>query len=530
MPTLLLRLPGRRFHATPWGHHVNEGQVEWPPSPWRLLRAFLSVGYTHLQWPDAGPPPEAERLINKLASVLPRYCLPRAAGAHSRHYMPIGEMKDGVERTTLVFDTWAHVEDGVIGVCWDVAIDEDEREMLAALAANLNYLGRSESWVEAALGSETVDGFDVVPDEGTHPARGWEQVSLMSPVSVQDYSAWRYDAVRQAREATGLDLTKTKLTQGERKKLETAEAPFPQSLIDCLQAETSWLRAHGWNQAPGSRKVFYWRRRDALEVGTPVVRRKAQEAEPIEMMLLSVASGSRSKGLLPHTDRVLPQSELLHRALVSYAQLPVFTGTADDGRPLRSDHRHAHILHLDLDGDQHLDHVLLWAPMGFSGRAQAAVRAVRRTFTKGGEGGLQLMLIGGGTAQDLARLPPPIGGRLARIWGPQPSRTWRSLTPFVPSRHLKQRGKNTLDGQIQAELATRGLPPAVAIAVRDPHDDEEARRARHVVRSRRRGPRAPQDRSFVVDLTFERAVQGPIAIGYGSHFGLGLFVSSESEV
>jgi CRISPR-associated protein Csb2 len=41
VPTLRLRFPGGRYHATPWGHHVNEGQVEWPPSPWRLLRALM---------------------------------------------------------------------------------------------------------------------------------------------------------------------------------------------------------------------------------------------------------------------------------------------------------------------------------------------------------------------------------------------------------------------------------------------------------------------------------------------------------
>lgn len=32
-----------RYHATPWGRHVNEGAVEWPPSPWRILRALVAV-------------------------------------------------------------------------------------------------------------------------------------------------------------------------------------------------------------------------------------------------------------------------------------------------------------------------------------------------------------------------------------------------------------------------------------------------------------------------------------------------------
>ena len=528
MPTLLVRFPVRRYHATPWGNHVNEGQIEWPPSPWRLLRALLSVGFTHLHWWNAGPPPEAKRLFCKLASVLPRYKLPRATGAHSRHYMPIGELKNGVERTTLVFDTWAYIEDGQLAVRWDVDLLDEERCILAELAENLNYLGRSESWVDVALGADEIDDFDVVPTENSQHQRGWEQVSLIAPTTEPEFIAWRNAAVQRAKEATGIDLAKKKISASEKKKLDLAEAPFPTSFIDCLQIETGWLRSQGWNQAPGSRKVFYWRRRDALEGGVPVFGRVPREADPVEMMLLSIASDSRSKGLLPHVNRTLPQAELLHRALVSRGPIPVFTGTDEDGRPLREGHRHTHILHLDLDGDRHLDHVLLWAPMGFGGQAQAAVRSVRKTFTKGGAGSLQLMLVGMGTAAALSRLDAPIGPHLGLLCGESPSTTWKSLTPFVPPRHLKLRGKDTLNGQIQAELSRRGLPAASRIIIRDPHNDEDARRARHVVRSRQRGPRPPQNCAFVVDLVFEQPVRGPIAIGYGSHFGLGLFVASGS--
>ena len=45
MIAIRLRFLTGRFHATPWGHHVNEGVVEWPPSPWRLLRALVATFY-----------------------------------------------------------------------------------------------------------------------------------------------------------------------------------------------------------------------------------------------------------------------------------------------------------------------------------------------------------------------------------------------------------------------------------------------------------------------------------------------------
>ena len=45
MIAIKLRFLAGRFHATPWGRHVNEGVVEWPPSPWRLLRALAATFY-----------------------------------------------------------------------------------------------------------------------------------------------------------------------------------------------------------------------------------------------------------------------------------------------------------------------------------------------------------------------------------------------------------------------------------------------------------------------------------------------------
>ena len=81
MPTIILHFPAGRYHATPWGNHVNEGIIEWPPSPWRLLRALLATGYSKLGWPDDGPPLMARNLIEKLAGCLPCYYLPKAIGA-----------------------------------------------------------------------------------------------------------------------------------------------------------------------------------------------------------------------------------------------------------------------------------------------------------------------------------------------------------------------------------------------------------------------------------------------------------------
>jgi CRISPR-associated protein Csb2 len=36
MLALAFTFPAGRYHATPWGRHVNEADVAWPPEPWRI--------------------------------------------------------------------------------------------------------------------------------------------------------------------------------------------------------------------------------------------------------------------------------------------------------------------------------------------------------------------------------------------------------------------------------------------------------------------------------------------------------------
>ncbi len=188
MPTIRLGFPGGRYHATPWGHHVNEGLIEWPPCPWRLLRALISSGFAAHHWIEI--PPTARQLFNKLASVLPSYCLPEASTAHSRHFMPIGVLAKGREQTTLVFDTWANVGYGFLVVHWDCTLNDEETLLLRELTASLGYLGRSESWVEADLIAEndlSSTCFNAFPHhEGIHPGPQWEQVSIMAAIPLMN--------------------------------------------------------------------------------------------------------------------------------------------------------------------------------------------------------------------------------------------------------------------------------------------------------------------------------------------------------
>lgn len=524
MTTLAIRFPGRRYHATPWGHHVNEGLIEWPPAPWRILRALLSVGFTTCGWTTV---PDAVRsLIETLAPVLPRYRLPPAVGAHSRHYMPTDA------KPTLVFDTWAQVDDGELIVTWPVSLPQAERELLSDLATRLNYLGRSESWVEARMLDDDPVDHDCTPEDPGHPAPGpgCEQVPLLAPVSAVAYAAWRSPLIEGVLADLPLPEAGKKRTTAKDQKLlqarKDAAAVYPADILACLLADTTFLRGHGWSQPPGSRRVFYWRRADAIEAGAPRPAPVLPTPAPVEAMLLSLTTASGNDHALPPVARALPQGELLHQALVAHggAASPMIRGTNDERRPL-SGHQHAHLLHLDLDGDGHLDHCLVWAPAGLDAAAQTAVRSVRQTFTKGGAMPLRLAVAASGSRADLLRLGASMGQGMCRILGPSLGcAVWHSVTPFVPPRFPKRSGRNTVPGQVLTELAARGLPSAQieVLDVREPGWLS----LRHAIRVRRRGGSPPPvDCGFVIRLTFAEPVRGPIALGYASHFGLGLFAA-----
>lgn len=530
MITLGFRFPAGRYHATPWGHQVNEGQVEWPPCPWRLLRALVSSGFTRLGW-DEPPDPAAVGLINALSECQPSYFVPPASIAHSRHYMPTATFATGkqLEATTLVLDTWANVVDEELQIHWDLDLPSNQREILAQLVEQLNYLGRSESWAIGRLvpESETPRKANVRRHHAGEPLESNkdELVSLMSPVPSGTYAQWRAERV-----PTAEPTSKKKPTAKQLKDQERAEAPYPAALFTALLWDTSKWQSFGWSQPPGSQLVQYCRPRDVLTLSAPPQRRSPRHYGSADMMLLSLASSSGSNGLLPSVTRTLPQAEMLHDALVKRAcvdgQVPPkeLTGRDSDGRPLEQ-HQHAHVLPLDLDEDGHIDHVLLWAKMGFSQPAQEAVAALRRTYTKGGKEALHLALAGRALQAKTERWPE---GMMAFVGH---SRCWTSETPFVAPRFVKKSGSNSLEGQIRAELASRGLPAPVTVRV-DVSPSEGATNCRlatqfrHFVRARKRGGNAPpQDAGWYLEIEFAEDVTGPICIGYGSHFGLGVMAA-----
>lgn len=504
MPTLSVRFVGGHYHATPWDKAQNEGAVEWPPSPWRLLRAFIATGYAKLpEWQEGVPPLVARALIERLASVLPAYKLPPATGAHTRHYMPTDA------KPTLVLDARAvvHPDHAPLLVHWPVDLSPDEHALFAALAMRLGYIGRAESWTECeavkspANPPSAVGGWTVPHDADEPPPPHCDQLALIAPASASAYSAW--------------------LNTLPKPKSAKAKSAAPAStLFDALHVETSWLQKNGWSAPPGSRLVIYDRPAANAIAVAPPPKRAPRPRETVAFALLALSSSACSRSPMPLRERTLPQAEILHRAIASkvgkLADSPDAVAELiglDSARKPINGHRHAHNLPLTLlAADNHLDHILIWAPGGLSGTSQDVLRSLRKTYMKGGVGEVEVRFAGSGSLDEFRKIPA-----LRHILGE--ARVWQSSTPFVPPRYQKKNGRNTVAGQVAEELTSRGFPAPERIEILG----EESVGFRHFVRVRRSGAKPPQDVSYALRLTFATPVSGPLALGYAAHFGLGLF-------
>lgn len=505
MVRFLFEFVGRSYHATPWGHHVNEGLVEWPPSPWRIIRALIATGYTKLGWQEI--PEDMHRLVEAMAGRDPSYRLPRAASGHSRHYMPVKGMTKNVPKTGLVIDAFLEPE-GPVAVEWPIAADFSQMELLGELLRRMGYLGRAESRVRARL-AQPEEKLPEISVSVEKQSANDEPVRLLAPVSASEYIDWR-KGVKDA----------------------------PVDLIAALQMDTRALQRSGWNIPPGARELIYWLPPEAFRhskvMSSP---NSAVSNSPLFDTALFVLSTDFKRTVLPLMERAFPTMALFRRALLAkvgdpqrLGACPELTGKDVQGLPLRSGHKHAHFIPLSLDGHTppRIDHVLVHAPMGLGAVAEKALRSIRRSWAKGfDEVVVTLIAIGRKEAFQM------VGGQQIRELSS--GDTWVSRTPFVPPRHLKPHGKDSLKGQVCAELERRGLPrlaapPVVASPTLDSEYGRDALWFRRFALNRQGQEALPPPCFFHLTLRLERPIEGPLCLGWGSHFGLGSFVPLESSL
>ena len=526
MLVIEMGFPGGRYHATPWDKHVNEGAVEWPPSPWRLLRAIIATWYTK----GEGIELDTMRAVVKKLTPLPEFHLPPVTTASTCHFMPLYRSSLD-DKTANVYDAFAHVGEGKLQFIWrEVVLNNEEKESLNLLLSRMGYLGRAESWIEAGIAEVDEPTVNCMLSATTSSVDHGKLATLCC-LSPEDYDVWRKSTIATLKERK----TDEKRARAEKarkgskyltaKEENSIEMSVPATLFDALQIDTGEMRAAGWPRPPGSRWVNYELPEDAFRVAPsvktvgskrPTVARYKIKAKVPWMIFDAVTLG-----------------DMIHKRLVRLSDgSRTFTGCDESHQQLKGDH--AMILSHGIDsqvGGMRITDITVFNKDGFSPRDEAALRSLhclddhyddRRRVVEN-----EFILIGIGQ--------PDVFGSEKGILGR--SNKWISVTPFVPTRCPKytRRGEPKFDengrhiGSAEHELRrlldVEGYPKVKRVTpIPRALVGGSSRSWLSFKRKRNSEQREPLNNAgFGFEIEFEEPVEGPLAFGYGRNYGLGLF-------
>ncbi len=466
MTSVRLRFPASRYHANPWGRHVNEGVAEWPPSPYRLLRALYDVWKR--KCPHLGES-VMERLLGGLAQQHPSFALPTAVASHTRSYLS-SNSEDPTDKS-LIFDAFvAFNKEASCCLRWpNLELDAEEREALKLLLRNLNYLGRSESWVDADLAEHSADGEHVCVPLSLAAGSG-QTVPVACVLSPTGYTGKR-------RWLDALTVSSTELIKGRLSApplLRMVRYVCPESFM-----ENNPVRKVG-RRPPDVRAVLL-----ALDCTVlPLVTATIEVAEQVRVCLMGA-----------HKQRMNND-----RTRVS----PLFSGKENGQK--RMDHGHIFILPLG-NQDLRIDRVLLLSnQQPFTEHELDAVRGVQSLWQ--------------GDDRPKVRCVVAWQGRLDAPGIRTRANVLISATPFVTVRHLHKRDDPSefFRNEVRRECRNHGLPEPLSIeALSRPAGKFECVEFR---RNRKDDPPRP---GYAFRLEFQDPVLAPFSLGYGCHFGLGQF-------
>lgn len=492
MIALRLVFAAGRLHATPWDRAVNEGDTEWPPAPWRILRALVSA------WHGAGEPePETFRAVLDVLAEPPRFLLPPATLSHTRHYMPTGSGGVLNPNRTLVLDAFVAVEKNSEAlIVWQrAALAEAERSLLERIAGGVTYLGRAESWCRCELlvgdvaDADRLDGDypDHTPVDLTGRSEGSGPTARRLCASAGD----RGTSLLAALDETTAAMRKAKRTMP--RGAAWAEYRFP-ARFGFTPVATLLERRE--KRMPPRRERF-------------VIEAPSSGLRPSITETLTIAEAYRAAAIRKYSDRTgMPASE-------------TFSGKAPDGTPARG-HLHAYVLPCDLDDDGKIDHLDVLYPAGSSHDEHLAATSVN---------GLWDWRLGIDRTERLAVTylgPVELPG----------ARVWETTTPISLDRFPKpvrgdaqdRRAADLPEAQIRRMLEQAVAPPFPADQTRAATIDvwSRDRTFQHrggtrtlVPAFRSRREKGGQTPVVAATITFPTPISGLPALGRLAHFGLG---------
>jgi CRISPR-associated protein Csb2 len=502
-----------RFHATRWNQNPFEDPYgEWPPSPWRLLRALAARWFQHAR--ESGDADEKKRngLLQVLAGSLPSYYLPPQSwrGPEIRQYHPTAveeqykykrdpqtkkqvlDYKYREVTRTLVTDHYRAVpiDEPVLWFWSGLELNREQLSLLDSLLSRTLYFGRAESFCRmrrlAALPKGVQPNCTLDDKDDGHgspvlvPARG---------------QALRLDAL--------LDPTDGKVLGG---------SPIPSG--------TAWHYA----RTPTRPRPSPVRKHSlpAIENLNFIQFAVGGRVYPPQNRWVKVTERLRGRVLRQLSQQIAGSLAAGYRSLTAEQrqQLALMAGKDGDGKSIQG-HRHAFfILWADYNGLP--TRLIVWR------RDQPFSQEEARSLLQASENPISWET--GAPDWSVRLVPLPISTPLPKGFRDEAC-VWVSATPFVPpsARHRFRENGRARPGETPERAARRllrasGLPDPINVSVQPNrvqwfhlHETREFRRAKRELRTPLVRP------GFDIRLEFDGPVRGPIMLGDSCHFGLGLF-------
>jgi CRISPR-associated protein Csb2 len=507
MLTVAITFPWGRYYAHPWGLNPQRlREPEWPPSPWRLLRAIAAAWFRlHTGQPAS---PELLNLLNTLGRELPEMDLPKVAFSRTVHYQPnYGVTTDKDDQSYALYKRVRH-ENHFAAVAGPVSfhyrlatLPESGRASAAAafcrllteLAPAIQYFGRAES----------VSEFGAVVDDGPGSAPG-----LAVPALNDEGEPCRRigEDCREVFCANPRDFRAEDLWQPRNGSSAGAVPHLVEDLLGASQPLPDGAAWFSYQMPVGWPREWI--------VRSPATSRRQPSAGPKPIVARFLRFSLQCRIGIPRKFVVSLSEQFRNQAIGLHGD-PSY---ALSGHHLLggavADHQHAFYLPQPDDSGKYLAELCVWCRHGF---AQSEVEALMRAgAVRFGDGRYPVRPV----LLEVQRDVPLV----------ETARIWRSISPFVPPRYwYRQKVReqdlkrfDTPEAQLGRCLRDAGVQGEATVRRLQTGEQWEVCRV-HVPKA---SSLAEPDRR--IGVSFEVEFSGPTALpfpafGHSCHFGLGQF-------
>lgn len=494
-----VKLTAGRYHAHPWGvSQYGIGEPEWPPSPWRLLRALAAAWFNFQQPTD--DPQKRDRLLEALGRAgRTRIIVPRAAFGELRFFQPV--LKDSeINKRVDHRDLFAVVQGERFWFVFDTTLIDEQKSLLDRLLSRIRYFGRSESRAVLRRVDEVPASTDECPLFDSVPLRSEAHSYSANPIITRPVLC------PGAQTNGSLDFVASDLWRILDRNQNSSD-DLPRHLTDlCIDAYRPLPNGCEW--------VDYALPARAIVHELPHRQRTIQRASDVAVREIRFRLSRRTPIPVEHTVRVaraFRDEAVRHFNRLAPGQHSVaLTGCLESGSPQRG-HDHLYYLPQPSARTGSIEFLSVYVTSGHLNTAEFnALLSVERLRLRPND------------PYPITIVAEAVSNNMGRTMAS--SRCWRSSTPLViPERVQRDLSNAPLHDWIARILVGTGLPTTLTIAGKP----RQVMVAVHLYVTDDSGTKKPQFSrrwGYELELDFSQNVTlTQPALGKDAHFGLGQF-------